>query len=221
MKMIIYINGRFLSHSITGVQRYAFEIVRSLDEFLSEYSSKIPLNFILIAPKNIKHSILLKNIKYIEKGKTTGNLWEQIELPILTANGFLLNLCNTAPILKKNQTVTIHDVSVYACPDGFSVFFRIWYKILYFILGKRLQHIFTVSKFSAEEIQKYCSISQEKIQVNYLGIDHVLRTEEMETILEKYEIPEKRFVLAVSSLNRNKNFQMVIETAKMKKDIFL
>lgn len=217
--MIIYINGRFLSQSITGVQRYALEIVKNLDAVLSEFHSSIALEFILIAPRNVKYDISLNVIKYIKKGKMTGHLWEQIELPVFTRNGFLLNLCNTAPISKKNQTVTIHDAAVYAYPRGFSLFFRAWYRFIYFILGKRLKNIFTVSDFSVREIQKYCDISPEKIYVNYLGVNHILEIKENESVLKKYNIPEGGFVLAVSSLNRNKNFNMIIDTAKIRPEV--
>lgn len=217
--MRVYINGRFLSQRITGVQRYAFEIVKYLDEALSEYRFKSEVEFILIAPKNVKFNIFLKHIKYINKGRMTGHLWEQIELPIFTRNGFLLNLCNTASVFKKNQAVTIHDAAVYACPNGFSLKFRIWYKFIFFILGKRLECIFTVSNFSAKELQKYCDIPEEKIHVNYLGVNHILKIKENKDVLEKYNIPEGKFVLAVSSLNRNKNFKIVLETAKIKPQI--
>ena len=34
--MKIYINGRFLTQRITGVQRYALEITRALDSLISD-----------------------------------------------------------------------------------------------------------------------------------------------------------------------------------------
>lgn len=217
--MIIYINGRFLSQKITGVQRYALEVIKHLDEFITKNKCEIQMEFILVSPKNVKQDIRLNNIKHVQKGRLKGHLWEQIELPVFTRKGFLLNLCNTAPLIKKKQTVTIHDASVYAYPNGFSITFRMWYKFLYFVLGRHLENIFTVSNFSAKELQKYCGISKEKIWVNYLGINHILKIKGNELVLKKYDIPENEFVLAVSSLNRNKNFQMIIETAKIKKDV--
>ena len=108
----IYINGRFLTQNITGVQRYAIEIVKALDKYLSDNDLKDKYIFEIVCPKNIKQKLVLKNIKIKQIGKLKGHLWEQIELPLYVKNKFLFNFCNCAPLIKKNQTVTIHDIAV-------------------------------------------------------------------------------------------------------------
>ena len=61
---IIYINGRFLTQNLTGVQRYAIEIVKQLDKM------NVGVKFILLMPKvESKINIKLDNIEIQKIGK--------------------------------------------------------------------------------------------------------------------------------------------------------
>lgn len=215
----IYINGRFLTQNITGVQRYAIEIVKALDKYLNEHDLKNKYKFEIVCPKNIKQNLILKNIEINKIGNLKGHLWEQIELPLYVKNKFLFNFCNCAPLIKKNQIVTIHDVAVCAVPYAYSKSFRIWYKIMYKFLTARLKKTFTVSEFSKKELNKYFDIPLEKIEVTYNGIDHMETIKPNETIFTKFNIEKNNYVLAVSSLNPSKNFKLILETAKNSSEI--
>ena len=46
----IYINGRFLTQNITGVQRYAIEIVKALDKYLSDNNLNNKYKFEIVCP---------------------------------------------------------------------------------------------------------------------------------------------------------------------------
>ncbi|WP_227661237.1 hypothetical protein [Klebsiella pneumoniae] len=51
-------------------------------------------------------------IEVIQGGK--GHFWEQFTLPaylIMRKSPLLINLCNTAPVIYKNQIVTHHDIT--------------------------------------------------------------------------------------------------------------
>lgn len=215
----IYINGRFLTQNITGVQRYAIEIVKALDQYLNNSSLKNEYKFEIICPKNIRQKLILKNIEIKQIGILKGHLWEQIELPLYVKNKFLFNFCNCAPLIKKNQIVTIHDVAVCAVPQAYSKSFRRWYKFMYKILTSRLKKIFTVSEFSKKELNKYFNIPLERIDVTYNGIDHMKNIKPDENIFSKFTIEKNNYVLAVSSLNPSKNFKLILETAKILPEI--
>ena len=215
----IYINGRFLTQNITGVQRYAIEIVKALDQYLNNSSLKNEYKFEIICPKNIRQKLILKNIEIKQIGILKGHLWEQIELPLYVKNKFLFNFCNCAPLIKKNQIVTIHDVAVCAVPQAYSKSFRRWYKFMYKILTSRLKKIFTVSEFSKKELNKYFNIPLERIDVTYNGIDHMKNIKPDERIFSKFTIEKNNYVLAVSSLNPSKNFKLILETAKILPEI--
>ena len=119
--MRIYINGRFLTQRITGVQRYALEITKALDNLISKDTAFQKHEYIVIAPKNVLYKVKLKNMSFVQRGILKGHLWEQFELPVYSRDGFLMNFCNCAPLIKRNQTVTIHDAAVSAVPHAFSL----------------------------------------------------------------------------------------------------
>lgn len=215
----IYINGRFLTQNITGVQRYAIEIVKALDKYLNDNKLNDGYKFEIVCPKNIKQNLNLKNIEIKKIGKLKGHLWEQIELPLYVKNKFLFNFCNCAPLVKKNQIVTIHDVAVCAVPYAYSKTFRIWYKFMYKILTSRLKKIFTVSEFSKNELNKYFNIPLDRVEVTYNGIDHMKNIKPDENIFSKFGIEKNNYILAVSSLNPSKNFRLILETAKILPEI--
>lgn len=217
--MRIYINGRFLTQRITGVQRYALEITRALDSLISDEKNLQKHEYIVIAPKGVLYSIKLQNILVVQKGVLKGHLWEQLELPIYSHDGFLINFCNCAPLFKKNQTVTIHDAAVSAVPQAFSLLFRMWYKFIFVWLGKSLNTIFTVSEFSKKELNRYYGIPLSKIYVTYNGIDHVKRIQIDERIICKEDLDNKKYVLAVSSMNPSKNFSLVLDVARIMPDV--
>lgn len=212
----VYINGRFLTQKITGVQRYAEEITKALD---SEINNRKNYKWVLLLPKNIIRNLNLKNIEVKKVGYLKGHLWEQIELPFYSKDGILLNFCGCAPVVKKNQITTIHDAAVCVMPESFSFLFRTWYKIMFYIVGKRAKKIFTVSEFSKREINKYFDIPLEKIEVTYNGIDHIKSIKPDEAIFTKFNIEKNNYVLAVSSLNPSKNFKLILETAKISPEI--
>ncbi|MGG0307054.1 glycosyltransferase family 1 protein [Priestia megaterium] len=203
--MNIYINGRFLTQNITGVQRYAIEILKQLDKEESK-ACKITV----LVPKKSKINLKLKNIKVKKIGLLSGHLWEQLSLPIHVRGGFLINFCNTGPIFKRKQLVVIHDTAVHSHPEGFSKKFILWYKILLFFTTKLSEKIVTVSEFSKSEIQKYCKVNKKNIDVIYEGAEHISEINEDNGILRKFNITSKKYVLGVMSFNPNKNFKNLL-----------
>jgi glycosyltransferase involved in cell wall biosynthesis len=211
--MIICINGRFLTQPLTGVQRYATEVLKALDNLID--ARKInpdKYSFILLIPKNAKN---IPNLKYIETKKIgilKGHLWEQFELPIYSRNKLLICLCNTGSLFKKKQVLTIHDAAVFATPSSYSFVFRRLYKLLLPLISKRAKKVITVSNFSKKELKYYCNIDDSKIEVIYEGVDHIHSLRSDEAILQKYNLGNIPFLLAVGSmLNPNKNINSIIK----------
>ncbi|RDU37556.1 glycosyltransferase family 1 protein [Neobacillus piezotolerans] len=214
-KKVIYINGRFLTQTITGVQRYALEIVKIIDRFISKgIIDKEKYEFILLIQRRNQHSLELNNIQIQKIGNLKGQLWEQLELPFFSSGYLLVNLCNTAPVLKTNQVLTIHDAAASANKENFSLFFRIWYQLLHRILPFRTKRILTVSNFSKNELLKYYPIQKDKMNVVYLGIEHMNDVQLDNKILCQYDLLSTKYILAVSSINPNKNFNGIIEALK-------
>ncbi|MGH7158411.1 MAG: glycosyltransferase family 4 protein, partial [Candidatus Saccharimonadales bacterium] len=171
--MFVVINGRFLTQKLTGVQRFACELVRALDALIGKGIIDPKYSLLLITPSGTEIPFKLSHIRVEQAGLFAGHLWEQLELPLYARRGVLLNLCNSAPLLKTQQLVVIHDAGVYAVPHAYSVVFRAWYKFMLPLLGKMARHLVTVSYFSRSELVRYCGYDEAKITVVWEGTEPV------------------------------------------------
>lgn len=216
----IYINGRFMTQKITGVQRYAIEILHAIDDLIEENKELKKYRYVVLVPRGVKEEVYkYKNISIRKIGMLKGHAWEQIELPWFSRKGFLINLCNCAPLIKKRQCVTIHDAAIAACPKAYNRMFRIWYNVMYYILGSRLNLIFTVSNFSRNELIKYFKIDEWKLKVTYNGSDHIQHIEKDVKVFDKFDIISGEYIFAVSSMNPSKNFKLIIDVAEKMPEI--
>jgi glycosyltransferase involved in cell wall biosynthesis len=214
--MKILINGRFLTQKVTGVQRTAYEILKQLD-ILLEKPENNDVSFEILTPYNFNEKdiiINLKNIKIKKLSRLNGHLWEQFVLPFYSFNHKLINFCNTAPLFKRKQIVYLYDAAVFSRPEGYSKSFVIWYRFLFRVLSLITKRIITVSHFSKLELIKYIPMIEKKIIVSYLGSDHIDPVKDDDSILEKYKIKKNQYFFAVSSLNPNKNFKIILNALK-------
>ena len=170
-KTKIFVNMRFLTQRITGVQRFAYEIMLSIDRIINDSRD---FEFIGLMPNQdinlLQYESQFKNIKIQKCGILKSHLWEQIELPIYSRGVLLLNLCNMAPIIKLKQFITLHDIISFTNIDSQKWWFKTWYKFVIKLTSKSALLVFTVSNFSKAEIYKYLS----PIDVKVLGNASVL-----------------------------------------------
>jgi glycosyltransferase involved in cell wall biosynthesis len=204
---MLVVNARFLTQNITGVQRFAIEISNQLKILLG---NKVQF----VSPKNLIHNDLAKELNVQIIGNKTGHLWEQIDLPKYLNSidsPFLLNLANTAPLFYKNKISTIHDIAFERFPENFDWKFRLFYKLLIPRLTKSSKHIFTVSEFSKNEIHDLYGTNLKNISVIYNAVNEIFKP-------KKIKIDEK-YILAVSSLNYQKNFHSLVKAFNLLDDI--
>ena len=214
--MRVFINARFLTQSITGVQRYAVELIKALDRLIdSGEVDSSRYSFTLLSPRDRKSDLGLVHIPLKQVGCLRGHLWEQFELPLYTRGRDLLSLCNAAPLFKRNQVVTIHDAAVFAVPGTYPIAFRAWYQVLLQRLCRTSAGIITDSAFSKSELIKYCRPDPTRVHVIYLGKEHVFSADSDESILEKHGLGTRPFVLAVSSMTFNKNFRSIVRAIEL------
>lgn len=208
MKKTVYLNGRFLTRPLSGVQRTAYELVMALDDLLdqAEFANK-SISFVLLYSGKIENPIVLNNIKLVKKGCLSGNLWEQLELPIYTIGNLLVSMCSISTIFKTKQVVIVHDASFWVNKQFFSLPFRLWYKFAIPLLGKISRQIISVSNFSKKELVKYGGLNPDKITVIYNAADHILRFGEPSDTFKEAILKLKPFCLSVSSLGANKNYK--------------
>ncbi|NMO79580.1 glycosyltransferase family 4 protein [Niallia alba] len=207
----IYINGRFLTQTTTGVQRVAEEIVKRLDELIT---NKVINDhyFTILTPKDKIKDLKLKNINVKSVGYLKGHAWEQLELPCYSKREILVNFCNTAPVYKKNQIIYVHDAAILDAPEGFTPKFIKFYNILFQSFAKRAKKIITVSNFSKNRLEHYFPNMKGKVSVSYLGTEHISKIKSIENdFLKNNNLVSNEYYLAVSSANPNKNFQVIID----------
>ena len=201
---LFYVNARFLNQPLTGVQRYCMEMLKALDESVD------PGQAIALCPAPLINGPDFKNIRIQIGPRMNGNLWEQLYLPWKTRGALLFSPANVGPYFKKRQIVSMHDMSVFACPDAYTAKFRCKYRLLFKRLAKSAGRILTVSEFSKREIQKYLGVPPEKITVTYEGREHIERIAADAHILDRLDINANPFFLVVGSLSRHKNLQVLL-----------
>ena len=207
MKYVI--NGRFLAQRITGVQRYAREIVSELDKICAD------LDIEIVVPGNVDEIPPYTNIKIVRVGKRASVLWEQTIFSryVKKHRAISINLCNSMP-LSGRKIVAIHDVKVKVHPEFFSWKFRKWYNFLFKNAVKKADALITVSEFSKQEIVKYYRCDPKKIHVIYSNWRHYSHIPIDTKVLDKFGLQEKKYYFALGSLDPNKNLKWILSVAE-------
>ncbi len=204
------INGRFLTQSITGVQRYAHEIVRGIDQILAE-NENASLKGTIIVPPNAASDYRLSSISIQSTAASKGIAWEQFILPFYQ-RGPLLNLCNQGPLGLTKQIVCIHDLNTLVTPESYSRAFRTLYGLTQPVLSRRAAKLVTVSRYSAEMLAHfgYCPVSNVQIIPN--GHEHVKRWNATGSSLTLSQ-RSRPYVFVLGSRAKHKNVEMLLSIA--------
>ena len=215
MKYII--NGRFLAQTLTGVQRYAREIVSELDKICRGSDIEIAV------PSDVQENPPYENIRIVRIGGKSGVVWEQTAFSryVRKNRAVSVDLCNSAP-LRGKKIVAVHDVKVKAHPEFFSLKFRAWYSFLFRNICKRAQALITVSEFSKQEIIKYYGVPSGKISVVYNAWQHYAPVPADPSVMEKFGVSRQGYFFALGSLDPNKNLKWILKAARrLPQEIFL
>lgn len=211
----IIINGRFLLHRVTGVERYARELCTELDKMIT------PGELAMAVPPEVEVNDIpnYNNIKVIKVGRLHNRLWEHVSFPMYASRqkATSLNLCNVAP-LPSPGIVAIHDVKIKATPQYFSKKFIEWYNLLFSNAARRAKKIITVSEFSKREITKYYNVKPDRIVVIPDAWQHYERIGYNDSALEKYRMVSNNYYFSMCSLEPNKNFKWIAEVARRNPD---
>ena len=203
------INGRFLAQPMTGVQRYAREIVCAMDGLLEGESVKV----CLATPPGVETSLQLKSISVERRGGIGGHLWEQTVLPAATRDPSL-HLCNTAPAISHGHVVCLHDANVFIEPQSYSRSFRSYYHILQPWIAKRAMKVVTVSCDAALQLARHLDIKARDIEVLPNGHEHALLWNPSRSRLFERWTPRRPFILLLASHARHKNAARIIGLAE-------
>lgn len=212
----IMLNGRFLTRPSTGVERVAHELWNSVTQRLEQKPGWLKGVCSIAIPNAASGE--LKASSRILKGRTSGQFWEQVELPFRAKNALLLNLCNLAPVAVSNQLVMIHDAQVFLTPESYSPAFRNWYRWILPQLGHRARYVATVSEYSRQQLESFGVVPKGKAVVIPNGGDHILRVKACDDILSKYGIKKNGYFLAIGSLSPHKNIGILLKALSLRKN---
>ena len=211
----IAINGALLLGAVTGIERYAREILNIIDNVCEKG------RFILVVPRCARGIPEYKNIEVIYYGKLKGTLWIQTCFSYYVIRHSLTPLSFDAIVpFFKPGIATIHDISFKVNPEFFNdgikgrlaIKFR---EIFYSRCISKCSMIFTVSEFSKKEICKYYPCDTNKIIVTGNGWNHMQNIEPDNQLREQHpEWFDKPFFYSLSSIAKNKNIAWIIESAK-------
>ena len=211
MQRKVFINGRFLEQRVTGVQRYARELVNALDFIVGpdpEYAVTV------LTTRRAGARPEFQNVSYRVVGRLSGQWWEQFELPRYVGDGLLVSLGNLGPLAMRRQIVTIHDASTAALPANYSWLFRSWYNLALPVLCRRVKRVVTDSMFSKAEIGRYFGAKPGNVRVVPLGLDHIRSSLANNQALREHGLKKNGYVLAVSSVSAHKNIPSLVEAMR-------
>ncbi|MBV9530125.1 MAG: glycosyltransferase family 4 protein [Bradyrhizobium sp.] len=198
---------------MTGVQRYALEIVLALDRILWQTRDADTLCAKLVVPPGAAEIPALSKIAVRRTRFGSGHAWDQVVLPF-HAGGGLLSLGNFGPLLARPHIVCIHDANTFILPETYSRPFGLAYRTLLPFLGRRASRVATVSRFSADMLVKYDVCRQEKIFIVPNGHEHVLRWDAKRARLPLIGALKRPYILLLGSSAKHKNVDVILKQAQ-------
>lgn len=207
----IIINGRFLTHKITGIQRYAIEMIKAIDINITKM--KLNVDFEIVHPKGKLNTLNLKNIQEIEYGDKQGHLWEQYDLKKYkkNKNGILISLTGSGPVFD-TDLIVIHDVG-FMNSKFYNNKYKLWYKFITKLLIKNTKKVVTISQFSKNQIIKYFK-PRKNIKVIYEGGEQIERIDSEYSIIKRLNLINQPFFFSLGSIKPNKNIDLIVKVAK-------
>ena len=187
MQPKVWVNGRFVSKRLTGVQRYASEIVSRLGD-RCQLTNAGPGDGV------------------------RGHRWEQVSLPLQCRGGLLWSPCNTGPLAVRRQVVTIHDATFADTPECFSRPFAAWYRFLIPRLARRVRRVLTVSEFSRRRLAELTGLDERDIDVIPNGVDPRFAPPSPDAVAlarARFDLPGP-YVLTLGSIEPRKNLATLL-----------
>ena len=108
----ICVNGKWLAQSASGTQRYATEVMRVIS------GRPAASNVTLILPKDALVPPWATNFRMV-RSRFRGMIFEQLVLLWHARGKHLYSLAGSAPVAKRNQTLVMHDATLFRCPNTF------------------------------------------------------------------------------------------------------
>lgn len=160
------VNGKWLAQSPSGTQRYASQVMEAV--------SRTPAasELLLVLPCDAVEPPWAGPIATV-RSRFRGILFEQLALPWIARGKHIISMAGPAPLLKRNQTVVMHDAMPFRHPHTFRRSFVAWYWLMYFVLSRTAKRVLTVSTFSQKELAQILRVPESRFGLAPCGSDHL------------------------------------------------
>jgi glycosyltransferase involved in cell wall biosynthesis len=206
----IFINGRFLEQPLSGVQRYAREMLAALDRLLSAGDSRDERWCLLTTGNETDCPPLQAIQKRTVRSSLRGHAWEQFALGRAARSGALIGFGGSGPLLHPRQLVVIHDGSVFRHPEFYSARYRLWHRMMGRLLARRAR-IATVSEFSRSELADVLHLDAGDIPVFTNGSEHLDRVAPNAEALDRLGLRGRTYFVTLGNLTPNKNLSVALK----------
>lgn len=207
----VVINGRFLTQPLSGMQRYAQELVGALDARLeAEPELRARLRPVVLVPRGERRAPGWRHIPIRQVGRLKGHAWEQIDLAIAARKAVLLNLISAGPLAHSRSILVMHDAAVFAHPEHFSRAYRTLHRFLRPRLARRASKLVTISEFSRRELARYCGVPESAFTIIPDSAEHILAVTPDPSVLARHGLEPGRYGLTVGNQTPNKNIALAI-----------
>lgn len=209
--MTLYINARFLTQPVSGVQRYAREIMAALDAQLSASATlRARLGpVVALVPCAVDPAGWTQIQTRVVRGGR-GHMWEQGALYQASKNGTLVSLGNSGPLRHRAHILCLHDANLYQIPQAFARRYRVAHAMLRPALAQRAAALLTVSQHSANALSRHVGVPAGRFDIVPNSAEHVLKWPQADGVLARYGLNPGGYLLSVGNQSPNKNLAALI-----------
>ena len=189
------VNGKWLAQSPSGTQRYATEVLQAYLRLCDHP------DLTLIVPKDAAIPEWAAGLHAV-RSRLRGTAFEQLALPWLSRRQHLYSMAGPAPLLKRDQTMVMHDAMPFRIPESYRRTFVLWYLLMYGVLSRTAARVLTVSAFSRSELARTLHVPEKRFEVAPCGADHLAPGD---AVGYAPPFPTGTFALIVGNLAPHKN----------------
>ena len=203
---MLYVNGRFLTQPVSGVQRYARELLGAFDALLAARGE--------IAEVLVPHAVAVPawralRVRVVRGGH--GHAWEQTSLAHAARHGQLVSLGNSGPLAHRDHVLCLHDANLFEIPAAFSPAYRAWHGFLRPRLARRAAHLLTVSRHSAQALGRHLRVDPARFTIVPNSAEHVLNWPVDAGAPARHGLEAGRYILSVGNQSPNKNLAALVQ----------
>lgn len=203
---LVAVDGRFLTMTLTGVQRYAHEILRRLGDHLeADLRVVVPPDRVLVAA-DAELSAIAPTGRW---HGVRGHAWEQLALPRLVGRlgaRVLWSPCSWGPLAVRRQVPVVHDIAPLTRPEYFTPAYRALARTLTGPLVRRSALVVTPSRRVFGELCERFALPANRVHVVPPGVGAPFDS----VPLDDFERRGGRYCLAVGAHDSRKNADFLL-----------